>query len=179
MTPEERARDLLGRVRTRGEAKRWGSWLDREGDAALRAALVAEGRRRGADLPDEAATWPGKRLIRRALGRENEAQVRSNPIAVDEAFTCAHCGRDVPPGGRTARNHCPFCLHSVHVDVVPGDRAADCGGLLVPVGASFAHEVWTLYHRCQRCGAERRVRALLDVAVPDDAEVLRRVASRG
>ena len=124
-------------------------------------------------------SWPGKRLLRRALAKDAEAQVRKNPIAIDESFICGHCGRDVPAGGRTARNHCPFCLHSLHVDVVPGDRAADCGGLLAPVGASYAHEVWTLTHRCNRCGAERRVRALLDVEVPDDQEVLRAVAACG
>ncbi|MCO4743562.1 MAG: RNHCP domain-containing protein [Proteobacteria bacterium] len=100
-------------------------------------------------------------------------------MAVDETFACANCARVVPFGGRTARNHCPWCLHSLHVDVVPGDRAADCGGLLVPVGAKYAHGQWTLRHRCAVCGAERRVRALEDAEVPDDPAALRGVASRG
>ncbi|TNE86776.1 MAG: RNHCP domain-containing protein [Deltaproteobacteria bacterium] len=170
---------MLARVKTRGDAKRVGTEIDRLDDRNLRLALVEEGRARGAELPDEAVGWPGKRLVRRALARDGEAQVRRNPIAVDESFACGHCGREVPPGGRTARNHCPFCLYSLHVDVVPGDRAADCGGLLAPVGASFAHDTWTLVHRCERCGAERRVRALLDVDVPDDMTALREVAARG
>lgn len=179
MSDLERARALLAQVRTRADAKRVGSELDAETSAGLRRALVEEGRARGADLPDEAVSWPGKRLLRRALARDAAAQVRTNPIAVDESFVCAHCAATVPRAGRTARNHCPFCLHSLHVDVVPGDRAADCGGLLVPDGAVLAGGVWTLHHRCSLCGAERRVRALSDVEVPDDPAALRRVASRG
>ncbi|HLR46538.1 MAG TPA: RNHCP domain-containing protein, partial [Deinococcales bacterium] len=50
-------------------------------------------------------------------------------------FTCSNCGAEVPPLARGGcRNHCPRCLHSLHVDVNPGDRASDCGGLLEPVG---------------------------------------------
>jgi len=43
----------------------------------------------------------------------------------NDAFVCAVCGFQVPPvteGGY--RNHCPRCLHSLHVDESPGDRAA-------------------------------------------------------
>ena len=35
----------------------------------------------------------------------------------DSGFTCAHCGREVEALGYTSRNHCPFCLWSLHVDV--------------------------------------------------------------
>ena len=47
----------------------------------------------------------------------------------DSGFVCANCGREVPPLGYSSRNHCPYCLCSLHVDVNPGDRAADCGGI--------------------------------------------------
>ncbi|WDF05905.1 RNHCP domain-containing protein [Shouchella hunanensis] len=30
------------------------------------------------------------------------------------------------------RNHCPFCLYSKHQDIIPGDRASTCGGLMEP-----------------------------------------------
>ena len=53
----------------------------------------------------------------------------------DAGFICRNCGREVPPLGYSSRNHCPFCLCSLHVDVLPGDRAADCGGILDPVRA--------------------------------------------
>ncbi len=47
-----------------------------------------------------------------------------------EVFTCKVCGRLVTPEGAGSghRNHCPNCLTSLHLDVEPGDRAADCGG---------------------------------------------------
>lgn len=35
--------------------------------------------------------------------------------------------------GSSHRNHCPNCLYSLHVDITPGDRAADCGGIMEPV----------------------------------------------
>ena len=50
-------------------------------------------------------------------------------------FVCRHCGREVLPlTGGSYRNHCPFCLYSLHVDIIPGDRASECGGLMEPVG---------------------------------------------
>ena len=39
----------------------------------------------------------------------------------DCAFTCVHCGAEVLPMGKSSRNHCPFCLWSLHVDILPGD----------------------------------------------------------
>ena len=52
-----------------------------------------------------------------------------------ESFTCKSCGRLVTSGGAGSghRNHCPNCLSSLHVDIEPGDRASDCGGLMEPV----------------------------------------------
>ena len=51
-----------------------------------------------------------------------------------DTFTCKVCGRPVSPdtAGSAHRNHCPNCLTSLHVDEEPGDRAADCGGLMDP-----------------------------------------------
>ena len=43
--------------------------------------------------------------------------------ACDEVFVCKNCGREVVPmgAGSDHRNHCPYCLHSVHLDNEPGD----------------------------------------------------------
>lgn len=89
-------------------------------------------------------------------------------------FACAHCGADVPPlQNGSYRNHCPFCLHSLHVDIFPGDRANDCGGLLEPVGADYSGKKgWVIVHRCLRCGEVRRNKAALDDATPDAFEKL-------
>lgn len=83
-----------------------------------------------------------------------------------EDFTCEHCGAAVSGDGYT--NHCPRCLWSKHVDVNPGDRAADCGGLMPPVGALRKDGEIVLVHRCQRCGHVRRNRA----APEDDFDLL-------
>jgi predicted RNA-binding Zn-ribbon protein involved in translation (DUF1610 family) len=175
----KRVAALLEAARTRSDWKRLGAWLDDEG-RELRAPLLAEARRRGAELPDEALCWQGKKLIRRARGAEDEARQRRNPIRIDEPFECAHCGLAVPPGLSRVRDHCPSCLRSLHVDVVPGDRAAGCGGLMDPVGVELGGRAEvTIRYRCRRCGYEHRNRAGLDVVPPDDAEALRRLAALG
>ena len=51
----------------------------------------------------------------------------------DEEFICENCGIKVDPLGYTSRDHCPNCLCSKHVDINPGDREADCKGLLKPI----------------------------------------------
>ena len=35
---------------------------------------------------------------------------------IDEAFTCVVCNKKVEPLSYTARDHCPNCLCSLHVD---------------------------------------------------------------
>ena len=88
----------------------------------------------------------------------------------DSGFVCAHCGKRVEPLGYTSRNHCPFCLWSVHVDVNPGDRANPCGGLMEPIAAEpDARRGYIIVHRCEKCGAVRRNRAAHEAPVqPDD-----------
>ena len=72
----------------------------------------------------------------------------------DAGFICAGCGKEVLPLGYTSRNHCPFCLCSLHVDVNPGDRANPCGGLLRPYRAEpHPKKGYVILHRCDRCGA--------------------------
>lgn len=73
----------------------------------------------------------------------------------DESFTCRFCGRLVVSvgAGSDHRNHCPYCLHSVHLDIEPGDREADCGGLMEPVAVWVRKNgEWAIIHRCKRCG---------------------------
>ena len=67
----------------------------------------------------------------------------------NETFVCKVCGRLVVPAGAGSdhRNHCPYCLSSQHLDLEPGDRAADCGGSMEPIA------VWAIIHRFRICGA--------------------------
>lgn len=93
----------------------------------------------------------------------------------NQPFTCVVCGASVVPlAGGSYRNHCPVCLHSLHVDVNPGDRASDCGGILEPVAVEHSGKKgWVVVHRCRRCGEVRRNRAALDdPAQPDDFELI-------
>ncbi|WP_067933718.1 RNHCP domain-containing protein [Alicyclobacillus kakegawensis] len=99
----------------------------------------------------------------------------------NESFTCVHCGRLVPPASRTCRNHCPYCLYSVHLDKFPGDRAADCGGLMQPVAVTYhSKKGYQLIHRCLRCGVQRPNRALLDDGnQPDSLEAILALMAHG
>ena len=91
----------------------------------------------------------------------------------DESFICAHCGKEVPPLGYTSRNHCPYCLWSIHVDINPGDRANPCRGLLRPVRTEpDPKKEFVVIHRCEKCGEIRRNKAALKGDVPDDRALL-------
>lgn len=35
---------------------------------------------------------------------------------INESFICVNCKKYVPEAQKTCRNHCPFCLTSMHVD---------------------------------------------------------------
>ena len=87
----------------------------------------------------------------------------------DSGFICKNCGAEVPPLKYTSRNHCPKCLCSCHLDVNPGDRAADCGGVMDPVTAEPASKRgFIITHKCRTCGAVRRNKAAED----DDRSLL-------
>lgn len=89
-----------------------------------------------------------------------------------EDFECGKCGFAVKGNGYT--NHCPKCLFSRHVDVHPGDRAAECGGLMEPVFLEQADGEQKLTHRCVVCGHEKKNR----VDSEDDFEALYALAKR-
>ena len=102
---------------------------------------------------------------------------RKTPDSPEEWFVCRHCGRRInrnAPGTRH-RNHCPWCLRSVHLDEKPGDRASACGGIMEPIAVSVRKDgdEWMLIHRCTECGALKANRiagddnemALLSLAV--------------
>ena len=97
----------------------------------------------------------------------------------DAGFLCAHCGKQVEPLGYTSRNHCPFCLWSLHVDEFPGDRACECRGELEPIRVEpDAKKGYIIIHRCRRCGAIRRNKAAHEAKVqPDDIKLLIRLTA--
>lgn len=99
----------------------------------------------------------------------------------DSGFVCQNCGFEVLPLGYSSRNHCPKCLCSLHVDVNPGDRASDCGGIMDPISVETdSKKGFVIIHKCRKCGAIRRNRAANEAKVqPDDISLLIRLTAMG
>ena len=71
---------------------------------------------------------------------------------IDEEFICENCNNKVSRLEYSARDHCPFCLYSKHVDINPGDRANNCKGLLVPIGIEKFKDTYKIIYKCEKCG---------------------------
>ncbi|HHT38766.1 MAG TPA: RNHCP domain-containing protein [Mollicutes bacterium] len=69
----------------------------------------------------------------------------------DENFVCENCGFNVLALGYTARDHCPQCLYSKHVDIMPGDRQSDCKGMYIPVGVEKFKNTFKIIYKCEKC----------------------------
>ncbi|MEC7986591.1 MAG: RNHCP domain-containing protein, partial [Myxococcota bacterium] len=143
----------LSNLRTRGEIKRFAKRLDTQSE--LRTMLLKLLQNSGhTDLED----YSSKKLIRLYLDRSKDAQIRKNPIFIDEGFVCGHCKRSVPMGDVMIRDHCPFCLWGRHLDNIPGDRAASCGALMKPESfETSAGQTW-IHYVCTGCSHRFRVR---------------------
>ncbi len=89
-----------------------------------------------------------------------------------ENFICENCGTKVVGDGFT--NHCPKCFYSKHVDIFPGDRLEDCGGLMEPVDIFTKSGKWVIKHRCLKCGYESQVK----VKDNDDFDALVKLAEK-
>jgi hypothetical protein len=95
------------------------------------------------------------------------------------SFSCICCQKTVLPlQNGSYRNHCPFCLTSVHVDIKDGDRKNQCNGLMVANNVLYhSKKGWQLVHKCQKCGAEK-VNIVADGTVqPDDWEAITQLSS--
>ena len=68
-------------------------------------------------------------------------------------FVCVHCRAGVAPvSNGSFRNHCPFCLWSLHVDQwKPGDRASTCRAPMRPVNVRRSKKGLQIVHRCIAC----------------------------
>jgi DNA-directed RNA polymerase subunit RPC12/RpoP len=116
-------------------------------------------------LPERGGSLPGE---------------RKNFIKNDNGFVCAQCDKTVQPLGSSSRDHCPFCLYSLHVDIVPGDRASGCGGLLVPLAAETdARRGYMIIYRCKKCGAIKRNKSAHDAKIqPDNIDLIIELTTR-
>ena len=81
--------------------------------------------------------------------------MKHNKKLFSDGFTCKSCGYPVNPPlyGEHHRNHCNHCLASLHLDNEPGDREANCGGIMDPIGVWVKKNgEWAIIHRCRICG---------------------------
>ena len=94
---------------------------------------------------------------------------------IDEEFICENCGRKVSKLGYSCRNHCPYCLHSKHVDKNPGDRAEECHGDLAPVSLEIdGKKGYIIKKKKKKCGAIRRNKAAKD----DNMDLIIKLSSK-
>lgn len=70
---------------------------------------------------------------------------------IDENFICENCEKKVEKLNYTARDHCPYCLYSKHVDIMPGDRKNCCHGLLEPINIEKFKDTFKIIYKCQKC----------------------------
>jgi DNA-directed RNA polymerase subunit RPC12/RpoP len=91
---------------------------------------------------------------------------------IDDAFICDVCGKEVLPLNVSARDHCPYCLCSKHVDINPGDRLNPCKGVLRPVGIDKYKETFKIVYKCDKCGQMHRN----IMAIDDDFDMILEVA---
>lgn len=84
---------------------------------------------------------------------------------INESFDCQKCGKAVPPHTGSCRNHCPFCLFSLHVDdKIPGDRMSECISLMIPTSVEYSGKKgYSILHECTVCGHKQKNRT-----APDD-----------
>ena len=86
---------------------------------------------------------------------------------INDSFECENCHKQITkhPEG-SARNHCPFCLYSKHLDdKFPGDRNSKCLWIMKPIDIDFKKNKWNMIkHKCIKCWKE-----ILNKVAPDDA----------
>lgn len=100
-------------------------------------------------------------------------------IKNDNSFVCANCGKMVEKLHVTSRNHCPYCLHSLHVDITPGDRANTCKGVLEPIAVEMSSKKgYIIVFKCKKCGKITRNKYAPDDDFEKILEVAKNNASR-
>jgi len=108
---------------------------------------------------------------------ETYRRLADGEVSTGMGFVCVKCGATSAStgAGTKHRNHCPRCLHSIHLDVKPGDRAAACGGMMEPVAVWVRKDgEWALIHRCTECGALSSNR----IAADDNEMLLLSIAAK-
>ena len=110
--------------------------------------------------------------FKRRLWKTSSVLSKKRFTMLNETFICENCNFEVSkhPSG-SARNHCPNCLYSKHLDAeFPGDRASDCHGLMRVIWLDHRkNKGLMLVHECSTCWKKMLNR----VAEDDNQEILR------
>jgi len=70
---------------------------------------------------------------------------------IDENFICENCEKQIKTLDYSARDHCPYCLYSKHLDINPGDRLNKCEGLMKPIGVEKFKNSYKIIYKCVKC----------------------------
>ena len=81
---------------------------------------------------------------------------------IDEDFICENCHEKVEKLNITARDHCPVCLYSKHVDINPGDRKNTCHGLMKPIGIEKYKDTYKIIYKCLKCNMLHKNKIAID-----------------
>lgn len=99
-------------------------------------------------------------------------------IKNDNGFVCLHCGKEVSPLGYTSRNHCPYCLRSLHIDNIPGDRANTCLGIMEPIEIENSPKKgYVIVYKCSKCGEIKKNKSADDDSFDKILEVMKNQAN--
>ncbi|EKE27351.1 MAG: hypothetical protein ACD_3C00223G0028 [uncultured bacterium (gcode 4)] len=78
-------------------------------------------------------------------------------IMRNEDFRCENCWKEILKHPEwSARNHCPNCLYSKHVDdKFPWDRKSECHWLMKPIWIDHKKNKWyMIIHKCIICNKD-------------------------
>ena len=93
----------------------------------------------------------------------------------DNGFICKNCGKEVEPLKYSSRDHCPFCLCSLHVDINPGDRLNSCNGILKPLDLEYSqNKGYVIIYKCLKCGQIHKNKTATD----DDKNQILKVSNK-
>ena len=85
---------------------------------------------------------------------------------INTPFDCEQCQKKIVIHPEwSARNHCPFCLYSKHLDKdSPGDRLSTCLSLMKPIGIDYKKNKGNMVrHKRIKCN-----KVILNKIAPDD-----------
>jgi len=85
---------------------------------------------------------------------------------INESFICEHCWINIDKHPEwSARNHCPTCLYSKHLDEnFPWDRLSKCHWLMQAIDIDYKKNKGNMIiHKCLKCNKQ-----ILNKIAPDD-----------